>query len=429
MDENRNEDRVLILMKNLNFLIILYISFFMSYSLSGYLQENSALDFLTRVHRLPMAAWKLPAVTLCLYGSVLFLMKIKSSGSLGMIGKVFTEIFLCYWISYILGFSYTGTILLILADTIQHLPKSKRRNYLAVLICFAYLLADFNLVSAGYEIISLDTYLAYFRGDIREILLGVKNVLSSLNTFIFIVYMILIVRIQMDETERILSLNEELRKANLRLEEYARESEIMVATRERNRLAREIHDTLGHALTGIITGLEACTALLEVAPEAAKKQLTAIAEVARKGMTDVRRSVKALRPDALEKLHLEKAILETIEGMRSATNAQIDYQCSTKLNGFNEDEEEIIYRIVQESITNSIRHGKANKISVHIDREFQMLRIVIKDNGVGCPNVKKGFGLSHMAERLEMLQGSLHYHGEDGFTVEAQLPIRWGTED
>ena len=91
-------------------------------------------------------------------------------------------------------------------------------------------------------------------------------------------------------------------------------------------------------------------------------QLGAIAEVARQGMTDVRRSVKALRPDALEKFNLEEALAQTMEEMRLATNAKIEYRCTTPLKGFNEDEEEIIYRIVQECITNSIRHGKADRI-------------------------------------------------------------------
>ena len=194
-------------------------------------------------------------------------------------------------------------------------------------------------------------------------------------------------------------------------------------------MAREIHDTLGHALTGIITGIEACTMLMDIAPEATKVQLNAIAEVARQGITDVRRSVKALRPDALEKLDLEKALTRTIEEIRLATNAEIKYECTTSLNCFNEDEEDIIYRIVQESITNSIRHGKANRILIHINREYNMLKIYIKDNGIGCKNVEKGFGLHHMEERLNMLQGNLKYSGEDGFTIEAYIPIRWGTEE
>lgn len=220
-----------------------------------------------------------------------------------------------------------------------------------------------------------------------------------------------------------------MQKANLRLEQYAEESVKMTETRERNRLAREIHDTLGHALTGIITGIEACETLMDVAPEATKVQLGAIAEVARQGMTDVRRSVKALRPDALEKFNLEEALTQTMEEMRLATNARIEYRCTTSLKGFNEDEEEIIYRIVQECITNSIRHGKADRITIDIDREYNMLNIRIKDNGIGCKKIEKGFGLHHMDERLRMLQGTLQYSGEDGFLVEAQIPIRWGTEE
>ncbi len=436
MDENRTSDNVLVIMKNLNFIIILYTAVIMSYCLLGYLQESSALLLLTKIHRVPMSAWKIPLMTVSLYGSCLFMMHIQIKSSYGLLVKVCIEIIICYFISYILGFSYGGMILLILADTMKYFPKSKWKIPFAILICMFYLLADFDLISTRYKMIPLDIYLEYFQSDARAVLLGIKNVFSSLNTLIFIVYMILLVRIQMSEKERILSLNEqlnaaneELQQANIQLEEYARESVKMVETRERNRLAREIHDTLGHALTGIITGIEACTALMEVAPEAAKAQLAAIAEVARKGMTDVRRSVKALRPDALEKFNLEKALLQIIDETKSVTHAEIEYECTTALNCFNDDEEEIIYRIVQECMTNSIRHGKAKKIRIHIEREYNMLIISVADNGIGCADIEKGFGLHHMEERLNMLQGELKYSGDDGFVVEARIPIRWGTEE
>ena len=87
---------------------------------------------------------------------------------------------------------------------------------------------------------------------------------------------------------------------------------------------------------------------------------------------------------------------------------------------------EVIYRIVQESITNSIRHGEASRILVDIERKYGTLIVKIKDNGKGCKNIQKGFGLHHMEERLQLLQGQLTYNGDDGFTVEAQIPIRWG---
>lgn len=436
MDDNRFSDYVLVIMKNLNLIIILYIAVIMSYSLMGYVQENAALEFLTKVHGMTVEAWKIPVMTISLFCSCLLLMGIRNVSGSKLILKVGMEIGISYIISYFLGFSYTGIVLLILADTMIYFPKSKWKISFAVIVCMFYLVIDYDFLSSRLNIISLDAYLQYFQKDVRFVLLGIKNIFNSLNTFLFLVYMVLLVWIQRNEKERILCLNEqlneaneELQRANVQLAEYAREAEKMVETRERNRLAREIHDTLGHALTGIITGIEACTALMDVAPEATKEQLKAIAEVARQGITDVRRSVKALRPDALEKYDLKKALIQTIDEMRTATNAEIDYQCTTDLNCFNTDEEEVIYRIVQECITNSIRHGKAKQIQIRIEREFNLMKICIRDNGIGCKDIKRGFGLHHMEERINMLHGSLNYDGKDGFMVEAQIPIRWGNGD
>ncbi len=436
MDDKRLSNYVLFFMKNLNMVIILYIAVLMSYSLAGWIREQSAYEFLLIIDEIPFTAWKIVVMPLCLYICILLLMYMRNLSSEGLAVKVILEIGICIFLSYILGFSYTGTILLVLADTMKWFPRSKWKFPSAVLISMFYLLMDFHLLTAYYKIVPLETYLQYFQPDVRSMQLGIINILSSLNTFTFLVYMILLVRIELNEKDRILSLNRklndanvELQQANIQLEEYAKESVKMAQTRERNRLAREIHDTLGHALTGIITGIEACTALMDIAPDATKIQLKAIAEVARQGVTDVRRSVNALRPDALEKLDLEKALLRTVEEMCTATSAKIDYQCTTRLSGFSEDEEDIIYRIVQESITNAIRHGKADRIQIRIDREYNMLKIHIQDNGIGCKTIQKGFGLHHMEERLDMLHGDLTYNGEDGFLVEARIPIRWGTEE
>ena len=124
-------------------------------------------------------------------------------------------------------------------------------------------------MSLHYNLVSLETYIGYFKDGTGSVLMGIKNIVNSLNTFIFLIYMILLVRIHMNEKERIMHLNnqlnsanDELKYVNMQLSEYAKESEKMAETKERNRLAREIHDTLGHSLTGIITGIEACTTLI-----------------------------------------------------------------------------------------------------------------------------------------------------------------------
>lgn len=436
MKESRLSDFILVVMKNLNLLVVLYIAIIMAYSLSGYIQESSASEFMAKIGTMPVTAWKIPVIAGGLYISCILIMFVRNVNGLGLAMKVCFEIGVSFFTSYILGFSYNGILLLILADTMRYIPKPERKFPFVVLICVFYILSDYDLMSAHYQIISLETYVDYFQNDVRSVLLGIKNAACSINTFIFLIYIVLLVRFQFNEKERILSLNDqlnmtndELHEANIQLSKYAKESEKLAESKERNRLAREIHDTLGHSLAGITTGIEACISLMDIAPEATKEQLMAIADVARQGMTDVRRSVKALRPEVLEKFDLEEALANVVHDMRTATNAKIEYNCTARLNCFNEDEEEVIYRIVQESVTNSIRHGKAQYIQINISREYNLLKIYIKDNGLGCRNVEKGFGLHHMEERLAMLQGSLNYNGDDGFTIEAKIPIRWGREE
>lgn len=435
MEENQVPGVIFKWMLSLNLIIILYIAVGMAASLTGYVHENTALAFLQQINSLTPVPWKIPASAVLLYVSLVLFMYIQNESTALFYMKTGLEIIIGLLLCWLLNFSYTGIILLILADVTRRFPKAKWKLAVIGVICGFYLLADYDLLSDRYGITSLESYLAYYRSDVRAIMLGVRNVLNSLNILIFIIYIIVLMREQMSEKERILSLNEklnqaneELHQANIQMEEYARESIKNAETKERNRLAREIHDTLGHTLTGIITGLDACVTLVDIAPEATKEQLQVIADVARNGMTDVRRSVKALRPDALEKMELQKALVTMIEEMRKATNAKIEYDCTAELKNFNKDEEEIIYRIVQESITNAIRHGKADRIWISINMEYNVMSVRIKDNGVGCSQIEKGFGLHHMEERLHMLHGSLSCSGENGFVLEAKIPIRWGEE-
>ena len=95
---------------------------------------------------------------------------------------------------------------------------------------------------------------------------------------------------------------------------------------------------------------------------------------------------------------------------------------------FDEDEENIIYRVIQESITNSIRHGNASKIWVQIDKLNAEIKLHIKDNGSGCEQINPGFGIKHMMERIGMLNGTVSFNGEHGFEVDVRIPIRWGEE-
>ena len=244
--------------------------------------------------------------------------------------------------------------------------------------------------------------------------------------------MILLFTSQKDENERIRKLNEQLNQANDRLRDYAINMERMTEMRERNRLAREIHDTLGHTLTGIIMGADAGLALFDVAPEESRKRIEIVAQSARDGLTDVRRSIKALRPDALERSSLTQALEELVENFRLTTSAQIAYFQEAEQLQLDQDEEDALYRVVQEGMTNAVRHGKADRIEIRITRAGNTVSVSVRDNGTGNKSSEEGFGLRHMRERLEMLGGALSYgnlsqdaaDGYTGFFIVVRLPVR-----
>lgn len=203
-------------------------------------------------------------------------------------------------------------------------------------------------------------------------------------------------------------------------------TEKMAETRERNRIAREIHDTLGHTMTGLSAGIDACIAMIDFSVDATKEQLNKISQVARQGIKDIRRSVNKLRPDALEHSGLQEALEKMINETMQVSDVKINYDCQVEVLKFNQDEEDMIYRVVQESITNAIRHGKAKQIDVNLWKEDKWLNLEIKDNGIGCEEIHTGFGLIHIEERIKMLKGTVEYDGSNGFKVTARIPIRWG---
>ena len=138
------------------------------------------------------------------------------------------------------------------------------------------------------------------------------------------------------------------------------------------------------------------------------------------------RSVNELRPDALERFSLQYAIQKMITDMTSVSERKVYFTSEVANLKFDEDEEMAIYRVIQESMTNAIRHGKADKVWITIKKDNSDVVLQIRDNGVGCKEIKNGFGTRHIKERIGMLGGKVIFDGSKGFTVEARIPIRWG---
>ena len=425
----KSPERVWKLMQHLNFLILLYITVISYHAILGMARSNSALLFLKTIPVLPMESMRFAASVFMLYAGLIILFRLDMEDEGLNLVKLVLEIIVSVMLCTLCGMAYTGILILVMTDIIHGCySRQKELRYLIPVIVL-YMVVDSKILNLWLRNISFSDYLVFYNPRAAGILQSILNTLQLVNIVMFIFFLVVTLRYQMDKTERIMRLNEELTVANIKLEEYSRKSAEMAQMQERNRLAREIHDTIGHALTGIVTGLEACFVLLETRPDLAGKQIKAIQNVARKGMKDVRSSVRALRPDALEQLSLHEAIESMVDEMCRSTGIMFEYTCQDALSDLAPDEEDVVYRVLQESITNSVRHGQPSRITINIERKNQLLEIRIEDNGRGCSDLHRGFGLTHMQERLDMLGGSLMTDGNGGFRVMARIPLRLHTEE
>ena len=345
------------------------------------------------------------------------------------------DLLISFAIITILNFNYNGLILWVFTSALLYL-KSRRAQYLLfALAVIAFLGTDAKLLSLNAPLFSMNEYFSYFGATTQRTLLLLFNALVAINMVLFFIYCAFVIQQQQGTIaevnqlySRLAAANAELQQANADLHEYAILQEKMGETKERNRLAREIHDTLGHTLTGLSAGLDACLTMIDYSKEDTKKQLEQLSDVTRMGLQDIRQSVKQLRPDAIERFNLDRALQEMVARVNNTTNTLIEFEYLVGTTEFDEDEEQAIYRLVQESITNAIRHGQATRIQMCIRMEARTLKVTITDNGLGCLYFQKGFGTTHMQERIEKLNGQITFDGHKGFTVTAELPIRTKSE-
>lgn len=416
----------------LNIITVMFISSFIFYTTEVICRHYDAREFVGEATAIPwnpeQKVWAC-AVLLGLLTVSFFLRETAFKARNKMVtASMIVDFLMAILIVYLLNFNYNGILIMVFANLLVYVKDRKAQLALMAMAIACFLLADYSLISVGYNLYSIESYFQYYDAAVQQYLLSIYNVLISLNMVIFVMYCVDVIITQRGTIDEVNALYEELEKVNEQIQEYAVMSEKMAQTRERNRLAREIHDTLGHTLTGIAAGIDACIATVEVSPEMTKKQLEVISGVTRDGLKDIRRSVSELRPDALERFSLDYAITKMVTDMSAMSGAKVYFNCQVKNLKFDEDEENAIYRVIQEGITNAIRHGHAEKIWVTMTQENSDILLQIKDNGVGSKQMKSGFGTRHMKERIGMLGGIVTFDGSNGFTVNARIPIRWGEQ-
>ena len=344
------------------------------------------------------------------------------------------EILLMLVIFSVLHSSYNGLILLVFADIFygsKEFNSSKDKKYWFSFIILSFgmlLLSNYDLMSLFIKLPSLDTYIRFYPESIRLLLLFGKNFLYSLNIVVFMISLLFYILSAITERHRI---EEELRmasQANRELNSYLALSEKIAEDRERKRIAREIHDTLGHALTGISAGIDAVKVLVDIDTNRAKEQLNNVSVVVRDGIRDVRGSLNKMRPGALENNTLKEALIKIIREYEAISNLEIHLRYEWDNIDLDIAKEDIVFRVIQESITNSVRHGHAKTIWIELLEEESYV-MTIQDDGIGFDELHYGYGLKQMQERLMIIGGSVRFENRDGFYTHIEIPKIGGRHD
>lgn len=264
------------------------------------------------------------------------------------------------------------------------------------------------------------------------------SLLTLFPAFLFVGLYMLIFRILEAQKERAELLlhqlevsNAELERAHAQLQDYANEVEELTIVRERTRLAREIHDTLGHYLSILNIQLETIGKLQERDPARAAVEIAEARRVAAQSMQEVRNAVAALRPTSIAELSFAEAITQLgKEFERNAPETALTLDLETELPSLSPDISVALYRTVQETLTNIRRHAEASKVLVRLRYEDGMMDLLVLDNGKSeahsaSERQGEGFGLIGLRERIELLGGQVSYGSDEqgGYRVTVRVPV------
>lgn len=333
------------------------------------------------------------------------------------------EVVISVILIFLIYLSYNGIILFVFCDCMYHLKKGLKYQVLLVTLGLIYLLANYEIVTYFYPLVNIEEYFLVYDASIRNCLIIIKRLLEGFNIILFIIFMIIYILKQIQENEYISKKLSMVAMINKKMQKYVIVTEKFGEKNERKRLARELHDTIGHALAGMAVGVDACITMIDKNPQLAKAQLKIISKAIRKGMKDVRNSLNKMRPDFLQQYRLKEAIEKMKEEISDVTDLKINLNYQIDEIGFDTKIEDILFRVIQESITNSIRHGLATVVDIDIYKENNLLCLKIKDNGKGCKAINYGFGLKQMVERVSQIRGDINFYSENGFTTEIKIPL------
>ncbi len=282
------------------------------------------------------------------------------------------------------------------------------------------------LFSGGVGLLSVGLHLFFFRPGGPALWPPITVVVIQTISFLVAGYFISTLMNQLKQKQ------DSLTQANAQLADYAATLAELTISRERNRMARELHDTLAHTLSALSVQLETVKAYWEVDPAAAQQMLDRSLEVARSGLHETRRALKSLRASPLDDLGLLLALQKMAQETAARANLKLDLSLPRGPVSLSGGVEQAIYRIAQEALANVAHHANAHTLRVHLSTNDPGIVLVIQDNGLGFnPRQRTAaghFGLPGMRERAQLVGGELAIKSQPGQGTTVQFTVKDGLQ-
>lgn len=267
---------------------------------------------------------------------------------------------------------------------------------------------------------------------VYELFFDVQDLAQVLVDYSFIVFASLIgglIRYSYQTKNRFRLLYQELDSSYQKLQEHSQTVERLAMEEERNRITREIHDTVGHTVTALIFQLEAARKLMNKDPQKSYEIMKTGEGLARSIYQEIRFSIETNDQEAWEEVELHILLQKLINDFSRLTQLEIKYQMEgTEPASFSRQHKLSLYRILQETLTNAKRHGLAKKVWISLVFDEQEVEFIIKDNGIGADQLNLGYGLKNLQKRVQDLGGTCYFctKQDKGFRTEIKIPLTVG---
>ena len=197
---------------------------------------------------------------------------------------------------------------------------------------------------------------------------------------------------------------------------------------ERERIAREFHDTLGHTLTGLVVKLQAIQSLVRLDPDRVIEEIDGSCALVREALREARLTVSALRDPVSQVIRGSMLWLTLCETFAKCTGITIQTDFEEEFDTVDDVTNAVVYRFIQEALTNAYRHGEATLIDVAVWWRRNELRVRVSDNGHGTNGLQEGFGITGIRERVSELKGQVGWKSEygKGFDIAIIIPCSRG---